>query len=69
MWSITDENDVPTRVTDPEVYKMARQIEDDFKTGAKRAQVADDLDATGGDTDGESNSGGATSRQRASEVL
>lgn len=67
MWSITDENDVPTRVTDPEVYKMARQIQADFESGAKKAQVADDQ-VDDSEVGGEGG-GGAASRQRASEVL
>jgi hypothetical protein len=41
MWEIVDENDEPTVVTDPAVYRMARQIELDFGKGKLKAGQAD----------------------------
>lgn len=68
MWDVIDENDVPTRVTDPTLYKMARQLTEDFEKGKKKGANIDDQTQV----DGESGAGGgdtSTSRQRASEVL
>lgn len=41
MWDISDENDEPTMLTDPAVYRLARQIEADFGKGTLRADTGD----------------------------
>jgi hypothetical protein len=45
MWEIVDENDEPTVLTDPTVYRMARQIEHDFGKGKLKSGQAD-IDST-----------------------
>jgi hypothetical protein len=37
MWDVIDENDEPTQLTDPNVYRLARQIEADFSSGKLKA--------------------------------
>lgn len=66
MWDVVDHNDEPTRLTDVATYLMARQMEEDFKTGAKKAanMDADQVDDTA-DGGGGTNAKG----QRASDVL
>lgn len=67
MWDVIDENDEPTRLTDPEVYKMARQLADDFEKGKKKAQNVDDQSQVSG---GDEPSTGQNARgQRASEHI
>lgn len=52
-WVIEDENDEPTQVTDPAIYRMARQIENDFNKGTLRSDVmSDDQVDNGGDGGG-----------------
>jgi hypothetical protein len=65
MWDVQDENEEPTVLTDPEVYKMARQIQADFEKGTlKAAQMDSDQVDTSSDTQGANGKG-----QRAAEVL
>jgi hypothetical protein len=62
---VQDENEEPTLLTDPEVYKMARQIQADFEKGTlKAAQMDSDQVDTSSDTQGANGKG-----QRAAEVL
>jgi len=64
-WLVEDENDEPTAVTDPAIYRMARQIEADFSKGTLRAgnMEADQID------EGEHGSSGAGGGGRAAEHI
>lgn len=56
-WSIDNEGGEPTEVTDPAIYRMARQIEADFSKGTLRAQEMTDDQVDNGDA-GSSGAGG-----------
>lgn len=65
MWDVQDENDVPTQLTDPAVYRLARQIEADFSSGKLKAQqmTGDQVD------DGETGQGQNAKGQRSEEHI
>jgi hypothetical protein len=42
MWHVTDENDETTQLSDPNILKMAIQLEKDFEKGTKKAQQLTD---------------------------
>lgn len=64
-WLIEDEGNEPTAVSDPAIYRMARQIEADFSKGTLRAgqMEADQVD------DGDNGSSGAGGGGKAAEHI
>jgi hypothetical protein len=65
MWDVTDENDEPTQLTDPAVYRLARQIEMDFASGKLKADkmTGDQVD------DSQTGEGQNAKGQRAAEHI
>jgi hypothetical protein len=49
MWDVHDENDEATMVTDPAIYRLARQIEADFAKGKLKADAMSEDQIDSGD--------------------